>query len=40
MLRAKGAKESVEVPRGVLAGDETVPQWVRKSSRREQTTSI
>jgi len=40
LLRAKGAKESVENPQRILADGETVPQWVRKSSRREQTTSL
>eukprot|EP00092_Neocalanus_flemingeri_P074503 GFUD01092144.1.p1 GENE.GFUD01092144.1~~GFUD01092144.1.p1 ORF type:complete len:124 (+),score=44.65 GFUD01092144.1:46-417(+) len=36
LLRSKGAKETVEIPKKVSVVGEVDPPWVRKSSRREQ----
>ena len=36
MLRARGAKETVEINKRVLMEGETDPPWVRKTSRREK----
>merc|ERR1711931_261076 len=36
LLRSKGAKEVVEVPKKMSVAGEVDPPWVRKSSRREQ----
>merc|ERR1712128_411371 len=35
LLRSKGAKEAVEIPKKVSVAGEVDPPWVRKSSRRE-----
>jgi ankyrin repeat protein len=35
LLRSKGAKETVEIPKKVSVVGEVDPPWVRKSSRRE-----
>ena len=35
LLRSKGAKETVEIPKKVSVVNEVDPPWVRKSSRRE-----
>ena len=36
MLTAKGAKESVEVPKKISIVGDVDPPWVRRVSRREQ----
>merc|ERR1712106_1137743 len=36
ILRSKGAKETVDIPKKVSVVAEVDPPWVRKSSRREQ----
>merc|ERR1711887_282520 len=36
LLRSKGAKETVEIPKKLSVAGEVDPPWVRKSSRREQ----
>jgi hypothetical protein len=39
LLRFKGAKEAVDIPKKVTVVCEVDPPWVRKSSRREQATA-
>ena len=39
LLRSKGAKEAVDIPKKVSVVGEVDPPWVRKSSRREQATA-
>merc|ERR1712198_412456 len=39
LLRAKGALETVEIPKKVSVVSQVDPPWVRKSSRREQATA-
>ena len=36
LLRSKGGKETVEIPKKVSVVGEVDPPWVRRSSRREQ----
>ena len=40
LLRSKGAKETVEIPKKVSVAGEVDPPWVRRSSRREQMASL
>ena len=39
LLRSKGAKETVEIPKKVSVVGEVDPPWVRRSSRREQVAA-
>ena len=39
LLRSKGAKEAVDIPKKVSVVGEVDPPWVRKSSRREQANA-
>jgi hypothetical protein len=39
LLRSKGAKEAVDIPKKVSVVGDVDPPWVRKSSRREQATA-
>merc|ERR1711970_628954 len=36
LLRSKGAKETVEIPKKVSVAGDVDPPWIRKTSRREQ----
>merc|ERR1711970_759269 len=36
LLRSKGAKETVEIPKKVPVAGDVDPPWIRKTSRREQ----
>merc|ERR1712183_133321 len=40
LLRSKGAKETVEIPKKMSVVGEVDPPWVRRSSRREQVASL
>ena len=39
VLREKGAKETVEIPKKISVVGEVDPPWVRKSSRKEQAAA-
>merc|ERR1712215_186745 len=39
LLRSKGGKETVEIPKKISVVSQVDPPWVRKSSRREQATA-